>query len=448
MKKIVFFGIVASVVVALLAVLLRPSPVETKCNTCGMERSACLEGCTHDPCMCKKKPQEPDKPQGPDVWSTTQEKLTPEAVKRLREGPQLITVDITIEGNGERSGNGHRDSGHFLFKSTVIAQSTVRSKEPHASSVFTITEERKFLKAKESFNISNFDMAFALKTLPADEVEVVCGALCVIADCFWPGYGKAAGAVTAEIFQTLRSLDGASFKALIGPICPPTLEKLIDILAGEEAQREWEKAIGVLHSIEGRTFIIVYDQLPDQPVCNVEYRSEDGQPLSKDDKKILRRINIFLDAEVVPDSVKESEPGTEWTIGVSAIDTMFAGISDGTCSGRLTAHRDADTSEGDWQLSVKPGTIVWRAEGGRQNASLDIRNLDDNPTPEAPAGTAVIDGNHYYVRNLQLTATGKLDDERMSEYCFGLFPFSFTAKGECWFRSVYSTTPNPATETK
>lgn len=373
------------------------------------------------------KPRKIEEPTAkpPTKRSVVRRPLEPEATKRLHDGPVLVTAVFEASGKGEHASYGKSIRGSYLYTTTVIAQSEILEKiEDKDSGKVFVKERRKFLQSRDNLSLSDMDIAIALDTLPVEKVKdwakgscrLVAAVCTTVAKIIPPAapylLGAAAAAGTANLsvdgtFDALNKIDGVSARGVLGHLgvtIPENLEKFANDQMAKFAQKQIYNVHVAIQSIEGKSFIVTYEQAKNGAPLNVDYKSEDGKPITEAEWEILRSVNAFLDANVVPDT--RCRVGDTWTVWADEVQDLFGAVSKGRSDGKIHVERFEDQKNGDWTLKLEPSTIEFRSEDGTTAGKMQIKK-----------GNGYVDAANASVKSLQATASGNLQALDKKRHC-------------------------------
>lgn len=352
----------------------------------------------------------------PDTRSVVRRPLEPEATRRLHDGPVLVTALFEASGKGEHANYGKAIRGSYLYTTTVMAQSEIleKSDDKDTGKVF-VKERRSFLQARDNLSLSDLDVAIALDTLPVEKVKdwakggcrLVAGVCTLVAHVAPPAapylLPVAGGAATANLsvdgaFAALSKIDGVSARGLLGYFgvnIPTNLEKFANDQVAKFVKKQAANVHVAIQSIEGKSFIVTYEQAKNGAPLNVDYKSEDGRPITETEWEMLRSANAFLDANVVPDA--RCRVGDTWTVWADEMQELFGASGNGRAEGKIRVERVEDQKDGAWTLSVEPSTIEFRSDDGTVAGKMDVKE-----------GNGLVDAENASVKSLHATASGNL----------------------------------------
>ena len=365
------------------------------------------------------------------VRSLERKPLEPEATKRLAEGPQEICTLFEATGKGSWREAGLDVTGRYKLTALVKAISTVDTvKEETARGNFEVTEVREFTEVRDQLVVSDTDIGFALhETLPLDTVaETVKGIAAIIA-MFNPPLGTGIAEATAMVQQALKTIDGNSVRGLLGKLgikIPEDVQPFLDDLITQYTNDQLKEIKTKVHSIEGKSYKIVYLQDKEGAPLRVDFSNIDGSAIEEDEWEILKLANVFIDAQVIPD--KRVSPGDKWTVDAETIQGLVDPVCEGgSCSGSISVERRDDLENGDWELKIHPSKILTKKAGGKTVGEFQITD-----------GVAVGDGGNAFVKNWQIVGNGCLASKKTSKR-WAIFEFMTGYGTECEFRAIMTT---------
>lgn len=439
MNKNIIIGILGIAVVALAAIHFWPKPKDV-CKACGKEKAACVEGCTHDPCICTNTPPPPPPPPPTTNRVEVRRPLEPEATKRLHDGPVFVSSLFEACGKAEHASKGKAVSGAYLYTTTVKARSEILSKEENKTTgSVRVVEKRTFLQARDHLALSDLDVAVALDTLPVGQVKsfvdgvvnVVGGIATLLTKGLAAPIVAKTKAVVAGAFLALNSIDGKSARGMLGAFgvdVPGNIEVFVNDRVAKYAGKELHDAHVALQTIEGKSYIITYAQAANGVPLNVDFKQEGGGPISEAEWEILRSANAFLDANAVPDA--RCDVGSYWTIWADEAQELFGAADDGRAEGEIQVERVEDQPDGTWTLRVKPSEVRFRSNSGTASGTMQVKD-----------GSGLVDGKNASVKSLQATAEGSLASLNRKRHAM-FFDFVKRLNGDANLR--FTLTVNPA----
>lgn len=395
---------------------------------------------------CPDKSAPPES--APQKRSVKRRPLEPEATKRLHDGPVIVSSVFEASGKAEWANLGGLVRGSYLYTTTVMARSEVLEKsEDRDTGRVLVKERRKFLQARDSISLSELDMAIALDTLPVDQVEKavtmtcclvsgICGVLAPLIPPAAPWLvttaigSKGVQAAISTAFAELHKIDGTSARGLLGAFgveIPSNVEQFANERILKLAAEKTAIVRHALQTIEGKSFIIMYEQEKDGVPLNIDYQNEDGSPISDAEWEILRSANAFLDSNVVPDT--RCRIGDSWTIWADEVMDMFGNAGSGRVEGKIRVERESDQPDGAWTLKVEPTTIEYRGDSGAVSGTMRVKG-----------GNGLVDAANVSVKSLQVTADGNLRSLNKKRY-FLFFDCVKRIKGNSNLRFSLSVAP-------
>ena len=374
--------------------------------------------------------------------------LEPEATKRLHEGPVIVSSVFEASGKAEHASYGKAIRGSYLYTTTVMAQSEILEKnEAKDTGKVLVKEKRRFLQSRDTLSLSDIDVALALDTLPVGQVQQWANGICHLVSSVctaltpmippaapWLAIG-AAGTETFNVavnatFATLHGIDGTSARGLLdafGVKIPDNIERFANERIAKLAKEKVRGVHNAIQSIEGKSFIITYEQEKNGAPLNVDYKNEDGSPITDAEWEILRSANAFLDANVVPDT--RCRVGDTWTVWADEVQELFGCAGDGRAEGKIHIERIEDQKDGTWTLKVAPATIEFRSEDGTAAGKMQVKD-----------GNGLVDGENASVKSLHATAGGNLRTLNKKRH-FMFFDFVKRLDGDSNLRFTLTAEP-------
>ena len=365
--------------------------------------------------------------------------LEPEATKRLHDGPVTVTSFFEASGRADWAEKGGEIRGSYLYTITVKAKSEVtKTNVNEATGAIHVEEIRTFLESRPTLSLSDIDAALALDTLPVDQAHELALRAGGIATTIAAKIGRLETAATIGVgmaavegwYRAAKNIDGASVRGILG-IFGVEVPKPIDVYVGERIKKIMEEKVEWLHaqidSIEGKSFIIAYDQEASGKPVDVTYRNVDGSRISDAEWEILRQANLFLDQNVVPNT--NYEVGDSWTVWADEVQDLFGIAGDGRAEGQIRVKRTADQSNEDWTLGLAEADIAFRSDDGTLGGRMKFKN-----------GNGIVDHESVSVRSLHATATGDLRSMSKTRHAL-LFDFVKRFRGNANLRFTLTTEP-------
>jgi hypothetical protein len=341
--------------------------------------------------------------------------IAPKAVERVRS--RTIKGQFVTTGRGEDAKWGIGKEANFRYTVIVAAESKILSKKALPEGNIKVEEIRTFKKVVDSMVVSDVDFKLRLDTIP---VETFSKAIDVVAAgwAFTTGDIASSSATIAGnhyVKSKLNKLDGKSLRLLLGwaGITPTAeVEKELNKLANDKVA---EVFAGVM-PISGKSYKITYYQDKNGQPMWVKFKYADGKDVLNDkEKMVLRRVNSFMDYNMVPD--KKCRPGDSWKVNAEDIEEVFDPYVPGKYSGSIKVQRKANDSKGNWVIAMEQCVINTVSNSGTTTGSLRLKQ-----------GTAIVNPENICINDLTVSGQAKL--KRLSRH-----HFLFTARisGECNF---------------
>ena len=381
------------------------------------------EGKTEDPRAVAPAPEKTD---------VQRNRLEAKATKRLSDEPQVIKTVLTTTGRGENSNWGLKGMYSFILTYSVVCHAEIVKKEETALGEVKVLEKRTYEVVRQDLKLSEIDFALALKdTLPIQGlsklIDVVGGTL---EACGLPGTSGLLQRGGEMIYKAAEAHDGKSARSMLkmfGIDLNPRMEKQIN-----EFVQNTVKDILKTHELEGKSYLITYYQDKDSGApLRIGFTYADGTKIKTEEEwLVLRRANVFMDSKVIPD--KNCSPGDSWQMDSADFDCLLDPFVEGSYCGEVEVVRLDDDADGNWQLSIKPGTISILSDRGRGTGEVRLNE-----------GQCIVDGRRAFVK--AMTVTGKGAMKHLTKHHL-LFRSRF--EGECGFRAVMTTEPEKAEPAK
>ena len=379
--------------------------------------------------------------EAPSIRSIKRRPLEPEATKRLHDGPVIVTSFFEASGKADWAEKGGQIRGGYLYTVTVKAKSEVEMSKiftDETTGTIHVEESRTFLESRPTLSLSDIDAALALDTLPVEQAHEWAIRAGSIATTIAAKMGRLETAATIGVgmaavegwYRVAKNIDGTSIRGLLG-IFGVDVPGPIDVYVGERIKEIMEGKFDWLHSqidsIEGKSFIIAYDQEASGKPVDVTYRNADGSPISDAEWEILRQANLFLDQNVVPNT--NYEIGDSWTVWADEVQDILGIAGDGRAEGQIRVKRTADQSNGDWTLDLAEADIAFRSDDGTLGGRMKFKD-----------GNGIVDHENVSVRSLHATATGDLRSMSKTRHTL-LFDFVKRFRGNANLRFTLTTEP-------
>lgn len=296
--------------------------------------------------------------------------IKPQAVDRVF--PKIMKGNFAMVGRGEDAKWGIGKVANFQYNIFILAESEIISKEALKNGTIKVEEIRTFNKVQDSIVVSNVDFKLAIDTLPIDTFSKMIDGVAVGYTSFTGDAAGGAAIVEGKRYleEKLRSIDGTSVRQLLGIVgFQPTPD--IEAMLNRMASAQFTKALGVVRSISGKSYKITYYQEKNGQPLMVTFKHADGSEITEEEERmILKRINAFIDYNVVPDG--ECRPGDSWSIAAEDMQEVFDPFVDGTYTGNIKAIRKSNAENGDWSIAMSPSSINVVADNGATTGSLQL----------------------------------------------------------------------------
>lgn len=352
----------------------------------------------------------------------TRKPVPESAVNRIV--PRVIKAQFDLTGCGESGNWGVSGIANFKYTIIVVAESQIDSKEVLPGGEIKVTEIRTFKTVQDSLVISDVDMKLDVSLLPVDEFSRAI-------DWAVRGWEAFTGdVVTGEtvtlgkkyLKKVLQKIDGMSVRSLVGA-CGLSPSQDVERQINQMVQSAVLKMYGGVRSISNKSYKIIYYQKSSGEPLYVKFTYSDGKPVTEnDEKRVLRRVNAFIDYNLVPN--KDCVPGQSWNINAADMQEAFDPYADGSYVGTVKATRKANNEKGEWVVALSPSTI-------------DIINDSNNTTGHMNLVHGVAIVNPELVSLYELSVGGTAQGQQVNRH-----HLLFKAKlaGECDFSGKMVTT--------
>ena len=370
---------------------------------------------------------------------TQRRTLGTDATRRLHDGPVIVTSFFEASGKADWAEKGGEIRGSYLYTVTVKAKSKVKKNiTDETTGAIHVEETRTFLESRPTLSLSDVDAALALDTLPVDQAHEWAMRAGSIATTIAAKMGRLETAATIGVgmaavegwYRAAKNIDGASVRGILGIFgveVPDSIDVFVAKRIEDILKRKFEWIHAQIDSIEGKSFIIAYDQEASGKPVDVTYRNVDGSRISDAEWEILRQANLFLDQNVVPNT--NYEVGDSWTVWADEVQDLFGIAGDGRAEGQIRVKRTADQSNEDWTLGLAEADIAFRSDDGTLGGRMKFKN-----------GNGIVDHESVSVRSLHATATGDLRSMSKTRHAL-LFDFVKRFRGNANLRFTLTTEP-------
>ena len=364
-------------------------------------------------------PEEKNVPMAPVKKKT----IKPQAVDRVF--PKVMKGNFAMVGRGEDAKWGIGRAANFQYNIFILAESEIISKKAMKNGTIKVVEKRTFNKVQDSLVVSDVDFKLAIDTLPVDTFSKMIDGVAVGYTSLTGDAATGAMVVAGKnyLVEKLRSANGLSARKLLGMVGfkpTPDVEQALNKLATSH----FTKALGVVRAISGKSYIITYYQEKNGQPLMVTFKNADGGEVTDDEEKmILKRVNAFIDYNVVPDG--NCRPGDSWTIAAEDMQEVFDPFVDGTYTGNVKATRRSNAENGDWTVEMSPSAVNVIADNGSTTGSLQLNR-----------GRALVNPEKLSVNEMFVAGKAKLSKTSRHHLLF-------TARidGLCDFQGRIITTP-------
>ena len=349
--------------------------------------------------------------------------ISPSAVERVRS--RTLKGEFQLTGHGEDAKWGIEEGANFVYTVIVDADSQIVEKETLSNGKIKVTENRTFNTVQDSMVVSKIDVKLALDTLPIEKFSTMIDTACVLWASMTGDVETPAVVMTSKnyVAEILKDVDGTSVKTLLGAVgidLPDEMKNYVEKLANTTIK----KALGGIRSISGKSYKLVYYQEENGKPLYIKITYSNGEEvIDEEEQMVLRRVNAFIDYDMVPD--KDCEPGATWEVQASNIQELFDPYAEGSYSGKIGVERKVNTPDGDWYLQLKPSKI-------------DVVNSNNNSTGyyNLQQGHALV--NPKLVSISELFASGTASVQKVSKHHW---LFTSRISGECEFQGKLVSTP-------
>ena len=356
-----------------------------------------------------------------------------EDVDGLPRNSQEMKGLIEITGRGARAKNGYEVSCDFYYVTEVSYKSHVKERSVTPFGEVRVVETRCYEQCNDQITVGDFDAKVALDTLPIRQVQSYVSTVVEFVGGFFgvtPGTGSS---IVAACVEGLSAIDGVSLKqtlslltGLFGEDMPDDVKKLPEMLVGPEAKRMMDTVKNAVQEVSGKEYIVTYYQSKQGEPLRASFKRADKSPLTMQEYKILREMNVFLCCNVIPS--RGPAIGETWDVDVGNLPCVFDSFSGGNkVKGTLKAKRFPDEPDGFWKVDVGGGRVAVLNENGMESGSFMIKN-----------GCALADPSGKALRAFQMLGLGKLRVEEAKKRLIVL-DFLERVDGDCQVRMTLSS---------
>ena len=359
----------------------------------------------------------------------TRKRLEPKSVERLRAEPYVIRCVTTTSGKAENSDWGISRRGSFLLTSYVDCEIEILERKETVGGEIKVVEKRTYTRATQELDVSEADVSLSLyDTLPLEGVLDAVKGVGVLLAAYPPateaGVAMAGGA--NKVDGVLRAIDGRSARDTLqkfGVKIPKSLEDKVNAFIS----KKFKTYIPFSPSdIEGKSYLFTYYQDAETkgykvPPLRVNVKRADGSSdLSDKEWMVLRRANAFLDSSFR--GQKEFKVGDTHEIESGDFECLFDPYLEGSYCGKIVIERKPDR-DGEWYLTVQPGSVAIVADDGRSGGELRIEKGEAKFNDETSVLRAMV-------------VSGKVAAKKMSKHHM---LFNARIEGMCDFRAALTT---------
>ena len=356
-----------------------------------------------------------------------------EDVEGLPRNSQEMKGLIEITGRGARAKNGYEVSCDFYYVTEVFYKSHVKERSVTPAGEVRVVEARRYEQCNDQITIGDFDVKVALDTLPMRQVQAYVSTVAEFVGGFFGAPPGAGTSVVATCVEGLGAIDGVSVKqtmslltGLFGEDMPKDIKKLPEALGGSDVQNIADNIKNAVQEVSGKEYIVTYYQSKQGEPLRVSFKRADKSPLTMQEYKILREMNVFLCCNVIPS--RGPAIGETWDVEVGNLPCVFDSLSGGNkVKGTLKAKRLPDEPDGLWNVDLGGGRVAVLNENGMESGSFMIKN-----------GCALADPSGKELRAFQMLGLGKLRVEEAKKR-FIVLDFLERIDGDCEVRMTLSS---------
>ena len=296
------------------------------------------------------------------------------------------------------------------FKYTVATEITSKiiKKEIKPNGRIYVIEERTFDELVDVLEINPPKAKIDLSTLPLEEfgnTARVTGAVAslITGNPQWAVIGEGAKAGVKLLKQTLDGKD-------IDSLPPAAKEKAREII------RDRFKTVLIKakpRKVKGNTYRITYTQNRKGRPMKATFEKVGGGKLDKEEERILKRCNAFINYDMLPDVNKRV--GGSWEVNARDMDETFDPFTDGYVTGSVKFVRKADSKDKNWNIAMQPAKLQIRNDDHMRIGELELLN-----------GRATVEPKKFH-NVIDMTTEGRMKTEQTSVH-----HLLFTARVSSW----------------
>ena len=359
--------------------------------------------------------------------------VTKEDVDRLPSEGRKMKGVVEVTGRGARAENGYEVSCDFYYVTEVAYESHVKERSVTPAGEVRVTETRRYEQCNDQITCGDFDAKVSLDTLPIHQVAPYVSAVTEVVGG-WFGVVPGAGTALVESgVKSLYAIDGASAKkvlslisGLFGDEVPVDSAGWVKLLVQPEVKRIHAEVKQAVQDISGREYLVTYYQSASGEPMRIRFERVDKTPLTMQEYRILREMNVFLSCHVIP--TKCPAVGEDWDVQVGDLPGAFDSLSGGNkVAGSLKAKRLPDGPDGSVKVDIGGGRVAVLNDNGMENGSFMIDK-----------GMALANAADHEISAFEMTGRGKLRVEDAKKR-FLAFDFLERTEGDCQVRMTLTS---------
>lgn len=386
-------------------------------------------------------------PSEPPKEVETGRSVTSHDVDRLPTTKRRWRSLVEVAGRGAQAKNGVSYGGDFYYVATVTCESLVTSRSVTPLGEVKVVETRRYDLCNDQLTFGDFDVKLALDTIPIRQAAPYVASVTKVVGWMGASVATAMGApvigatIGTNVSLAVESVekgidylyryDGTSLKKTLclltgffGKDVPKTAGEWLDKICKEQvAPRTFADVKSAAQAVSGRDYVVTYFQSASGEKMRLHFERADRTPLTDQEYRILRELNVFLCCHVVP--THGPAVGESWDISVGELPGMFDSLAGGSgISGVLKAKRLPDEPNGDQMIDIGGGRVAALDDvSGMEKGSFQITKGSALVTPDAA----------HEIRAFGMNGRGKLRLESVSKR-LSLFKFLSRVEGDCDMR--------------
>lgn len=330
---------------------------------------------------------------GTSLFAISPIKDNRDAISRLHDRETHMMFEMV--GRGSSSKWCLKGVANFNYTVVVDAESRIVEKTKLPGGEYQIVELHKIRLAADKLGVSEEDLIINLKDFDSENFDKFFNTACAI----FAGLG--APEVSLELLA-LKKISDETLKKFDGVSVGKTLEQLgipaKDLIRSGVISILQQAFSAKIRSATGKSYKVVYTLNKNRQPIAMRYTYADDKPVTDDEeRKILDRLNVFIDTHTVPD--RKCRVGDTWTIQAEDIQQVMDPYVDGNYVGDISVVRLKDDADKTWNLAMKEAKIsILNKEEGNVTGNIALKK-----------GTGKVDPKNCTVETVYVEGTAKLN---------------------------------------